>query len=243
MSRDRKHYLRNVITAPALVLVLMMPTSTIQARLGSDLDNPGIFPPDSSVYGHSYGEWAVRWWQWALSIPEAENPVLDTTGQFCDVGQSGPVWFLGGTFGNSLERTCTIPADKVIFMPVHQWIFGSGVFDCEPTNPGVRCDVPTLQASAAAATTSAEVVEAWIDGVPVNNIRDYRGISPGPFGIRLPKGAVFGLPKGVYYPQVADGYWLLLEPLPAGGHTIQVHVVNSAYGIDYTVTYHLTVGP
>ena len=31
--------------------------------------------------------------------------------------QSGPVWFLAGTFGGKAERTCTIPSGKAILFP------------------------------------------------------------------------------------------------------------------------------
>src|SRR2546428_6368414 len=95
--------------------------------------NVGIFSIDSTPYNHSYGQWAVAWWQWALSIPAAVNPVTDSTGQFADVGQSGPVWFLGSTFGASEKRTLTIPAGRGIFLPVYQWIFGASVGDCKPS--------------------------------------------------------------------------------------------------------------
>src|SRR5580765_5316103 len=54
---------------------------------GGNQGNPGIAPPNSNPQGHSYGEWTALWWQWALSIPEAINPLEDTTGQFADVGQ------------------------------------------------------------------------------------------------------------------------------------------------------------
>jgi hypothetical protein len=203
--------------------------------------NPGILPPHSNSHGKSYGAWANAWWQWALSIPEAQNPLADTTGEFGGVGQSGPVWFLAGTFGNSAERTVSIPQGKSIFMPVHNWIFGAGVYDCDPTAPGVPCDVPTLREKAAAATTGAEVVEAWIDGSPVKDVRRYRAFSPEPFSITLPEGAVFGLAAGTYTPQVADGYWLMLTPFSKGHHTIRVHVVNSAAGIDMNVVTHVNV--
>jgi hypothetical protein len=203
--------------------------------------NPGILPINSTPHGQTYGQWAAAWWQWALSIPEAQNPVADTTGAFSGVGQSGPVWFLAGTFGFSVERTVAVPTGKSIFMPVHNWIFGSAAFDCDPTAPGVPCDVPTLRQKAADATTGAEVVEVWIDGAQVNKIRDYRALSPEPFIITLPEGAVFGIPAGASYPQVADGYWLMLTPFPKGKHTITVHVVNSAAGIDETLIFHLIV--
>ena len=221
-------------------VIVLLSVSAFSVTAGEN-PNPGILPINSTSHGKTYGEWTAAWWQWALGIPEAQNPLTDTTGQFSGVGQSGPVWFLAGTFGFSAERTVTVPTGKSIFMPVHNWIFGAGVFDCDPTNPGVPCDVPALRDTAAAAATGAEVVETWIDGVMVNNIRSYRAISPEPFSIMFPPGAVFGIPAGNYYPHVADGYWLMLTPFKKGSHTIKVHVVNSAAGINQTLLVHLLV--
>ena len=42
----------------------------------------------------------------------------DTTGEFASLGQSGPVWFLAGTFGSTVTRTVTIPAGKTLFFPI-----------------------------------------------------------------------------------------------------------------------------
>ncbi len=56
------------------------------------------------------------------------NPVEDNTGKFCGLGQSGPVWFLAGTFGGTVERTCTIPAGKALFYPLVNSIW----IDCPP---------------------------------------------------------------------------------------------------------------
>ena len=200
-----------------------------------------IVRPDRRYFGKTYGQWAAAWWQWALSVPAVQNPLTDPTGEFAGIGQSGPVWFLAGTLGNSAQRTVTFPAGKPIFMPVHNWIFGSGVSDCDPTAPGVTCDVAELRAKAAAAATGAEVVEAWIDGEKVRNIRSYRGISPEPFSITLPNDPVIDVPAGTYYPQVADGYWLMLTPPDKGRHTIRVRVVNSAFGIDQYFGIELNV--
>lgn len=214
------------------------------SRHGDDRDSdngPEIVRPDEHYRGTTYGELTVAWWQWALGIPAAQNPVLDTTGQFASVGQRGPIWFLAGTFGDSVQRTVTIPRGKAIFMPVHNWIFGASVFDCDPSAPGVPCDVPTLRAAAAAATTSAQTVEVSIDGKSVKHIRNYRAVSPGTFSVTFPQGAALGFPAGTFAPHVADGYWLLLEPLDRGQHTIRVRVTNPAYGVDYQVIYHIRI--
>ena len=40
----------------------------------------------------------------------AQSPIGDPTGALGGRNQHGPVWFLDGTFGGSVERTVTIPA-------------------------------------------------------------------------------------------------------------------------------------
>ncbi len=65
------------------------------------------------------------------------------------------------------------------------------------------------------------------------------------FTITLPVGAVFGLsPAGTDAPNVSDGYWLMLPPLPAGKHTIHfkgVFTGGPSSGTIVEVTDHLTV--
>ena len=79
---------------------------------------PTAFSTDTIQHNITYGEWTARWWQWLYSIPEERNPAADETGANCHEGQSGPVWFLAGTFGGLNERVCTIPAGKSLLFPV-----------------------------------------------------------------------------------------------------------------------------
>jgi hypothetical protein len=213
-------------------------------RHAAGTQKPRIAPPQSRSHGHTYGEWSAIWWQWVLGIPADRNPLTDPDGRFCAEEQSGPVWFLAGTFGTSVERSCTIPTGRAIFMPAYNWIFGAGAFDCDPSVPGVACDVQTLQAAAAANTEKAAVLDVFVDGVRVDNPRQYRGTSPMPFSITYPESSVTGLPAGTYYPQVSDGYWLLLHPLPPGQHTISIRLLapdTTAGTIDFLITHHITV--
>ena len=78
----------------------------------------------------------ARWWQWVISIGQSENPLLDPTGADCAVGQEGPVWFLGGTFGGPATRSCTVPAGKALLIPVLNVLDGAVAFDCEPSGAG-----------------------------------------------------------------------------------------------------------
>jgi hypothetical protein len=205
--------------------------------------NPGIVPSQAHPGGKTYGEWSAAWWQWALSIPADRNPLTDVTGEFAGVGQSGPVFFMVGTFAASAERTITVPLGKHLFLPVHVWIFGAIAGDCDPSAPGVACDVPTLQASAAAAANAATVMDVIIDGRLVQDVRDYHAVSPGGFDVTLPSNAVLGLPEGTFGPHVADGFWLMLKPLEPGSHLMTLHVVNPVYGLDYSLVYHITAAP
>jgi hypothetical protein len=238
--------LKNLRSKRSLGLVgaLLLIAGTTATCLGEDAE---IYAPGTHPYGKSYGQWATAWWQWALSVPAANNPVLDSTGANAGVGQQGPVWFLGSTFGGPEERTLTIPNGKGIFLPVYQWGFGSSLGDCDPSNPGVVCNVDDLRASAAAATTSVQSMRVTVDGDPIEHLRGYRAVSPNAFKVVLPAGNVpqsfrLNTPAGTYFPQVADGYWLMLAPLEPGRHNIRVHVVpDAAYGTPFDVVYHITV--
>src|SRR5262245_55464757 len=211
---------------------------------GSGSNNAGVLPLGSSAFGRTYAQWAELYWQWVLAQPTPSNPQLDATGAFAGDGQSGPVWFLAGTFGNSVERSITLPSGKALFFAVQPWIFGAGTFDCEPTVPGVPCDLPTLHAAAATATDGSSVVEASIDGVPVSGARGYRAADGGSFSITVPADNPIGIPAGTYSPQVVDCYGLFLAPLTIGSHTIQSHVVSNQFGgFEYTVIDHIQVVP
>ena len=89
---------------------------------------PRCCRPAEKHFGSTYEELSARWWTWALEEPAATNPVLDESGGFCREGQGGRVWFLAGTFfGGEVERTCTIPKRRALFVPlVNCWADNSG---------------------------------------------------------------------------------------------------------------------
>lgn len=180
-----------------------------------------------------------------LSIPAATNPATDTTGIHCGEGQAGPVWFLAGIFGSgTITRDCTVPAGKALFFPLANGVFGAGAFDCEPTVPGVTCNLATLRI-AAAASMDAVTLAASLDGKALKKLHDQRVQSP-VVTLTYPADSVFGVPPGTYTPNVADGYWLMLAPLSVGAHTLhfKAEITGGVFaGTVIEVTYHLTVGP
>jgi hypothetical protein len=230
--------LRNLSVMLLIALALILPATWAFDEPGNP--NPGVIPINARPNGLSYGEWSARWWDWVLSIPPSMNPLLDTTGAFCTQGQSGHVWFLAETFGGSASRTCTVPAGTMLFFPILNGVFGSGLGDCPAGNPGAGCSVPTLRAAAAANVDPPVTLLVSIDGVPLKDLSAYRATSP-VFSYTVTSDNLVGLPGGTYSPVVSDGYWLMLAPLSEGVHTIFIEGISSG-GFETDVSYTLHVG-
>lgn len=243
MGKVYIRYLQSAAVVILFVLGLIVTASTVQAA--SKSSKPRVIDINSNVIGNTYGEWSARWWQWALSIPADTNPILDETGANCAEGQTGDVWFLAGTFGDSpVVRNCTVPSMMYLFFPILNTVFGATTSDCQPTNPDVLCNVNTLRASAEASENNPKQLIVTVDGVQPKKLGDpisQRVTSP-VFSINLSEDNIIGAPSGGYTPNVSDGYWIMLAPLSTGTHTIHFKgVTNSDFVVD--VTYNLTVSP
>ena len=222
-------------------LALIVPTAGAQARN----DNPRILPPNSHAYGKTYGAWSAAWWQYVTAQPVSSNPLFDKTGAGCRNGQSGKVFFLvgAGTSESFTRDQCTVPTGKALFFPLVNAV------DFEPGFTPLQV-WEQLQEFFGGATE----LHASVDGVPVSNLdpatTPYR-VCAGPvsrcdapsFSLTLPSENLFGAPEGTYEPAVADGYYLLLAPLPPGSHTLTFGGIGLAAGSEFVqdVTYHLVV--
>ena len=192
-----------------------------------------VLPSTAHPYGHTYSEWGAKWWQWAVTQPAASNPVLDSTGAYCAQGQSGPVWFLAGTFGGSVTRDCTVPTGKGMLVPVLNLAYFA--FPSDPPDQRTEAYVRS-QVTAVGTPTS---LFATIDGRDVTNIPNYLEKSV-LFQVTLPADNVFLLPEGFLLDPCADeGYYLVLTPLPPGHHTL--HFGGSYDSTTIDTTYHFTV--
>jgi hypothetical protein len=203
----------------------------------------GLMMPLTRAFADS--QLSAEWWQWALSIPTSENPQLDTTGENCMVGQRGSVWFLAGTFfGGSATRTCAVPEDKLLFFPVINFVNIDTPNVCG--QGPVSFSVKELRASSAAFIDGATNLSVEVDGKPIRNLhRDQSKV----FEVALPEENVFdapctglgNVPAGIYSPAVDDGFYVQLNPLKVGDHTLHFHAENPGFVED--VTYDLTVVP
>jgi len=171
-----------------------------------------VYPINSDPYGKAYSEWAEEWIKWALSIPKAVNPIVDLTGRYCCEGQTYPVWFLAGTFGNSVRRKCEIPPEAAIFFPIIEK-------ECSFAEEGDQ--LKTDSELCDRATHLMDLVtelKVTIDGVDISNLKEYRMRSR-VFDLVFNSGNVYDVTPGVTR-SVTDGYWLFLKPLPIGYHTV-----------------------
>jgi hypothetical protein len=180
----------------------------------------------------SLKELSAQWWQWALSIPAATNPVYDTNGQYCMVGQRGPVWFLAGTFtGLPTQRTCSVPEGVDLFFPVVNQAFYNSP-GCGQPNSDIS--VKEQRAIIAPVIDSATNLSVKLDNAPVGNLHRVRSVV---FPTYLPNGA--GCPAGVYSPSVDDGIYVRLERLSVGQHHLSIQGMVPGFMVD--VFYTLNV--
>ena len=190
-----------------------------------------LYYPDSRPFGRTFAEWTARWWQWILSVAKTENPIVDGNGKNCANNQTGPVWFLAGTFKGPAERSCTIPADKAILSPVIN--FEASVAEGDGTTD------EELSARAKFEMDQITNMRAMISGINVNELNQYRIQSP-PFNVTLPADNVLGLPAQTTK-MISEGYWLFLKPLEPGNYDIQSFGSCLAGRIKIGISYHLTI--
>ena len=77
--------------------------------------NPGVAPPGSRPFGHSYAEWSARFWKWGMEYPMDEgHPFTDDPAFDFSHRQSGEVWFWGSP--GTITREVSIPEGKAIFL-------------------------------------------------------------------------------------------------------------------------------
>ena len=175
-----------------------------------------IFPPDSQPYGLTHAEHAQNYWKWLLSIPANESPMEDTTGDRCSIGQSdtnSSVYYLTNGEGK-VEKTCTIPAGKGLFIPVMQ------VEESDKEIPGASAE--DLSSAAKKDQDGVNSLYLRIDDeeYEYDDLLKYRIQPTEPFQVIFPDNGIFGVAEEGPSQVVADGFYILTEPLTAGNHTV-----------------------
>lgn len=206
-----------------------------------------VLTPDSVIYGRTYGDWSAAWQQWALSVPVANHPLFDNGD--CSVGQSGPVWFLGGKFCSlnnpncgttNVVRSCKVPAGKALYVAVinSEWSV------LEMNDP--KAQIADMRSLAASAIDGATNVVMEFDGVKIPRLKNAFRVQSTAFPFTMPDDNLFSAvgegpyPGGSYFPGIDDGVYVMLTPRP-GPHTLHFHGFFPQWNFTLDVTYNLLV--
>jgi hypothetical protein len=238
-NTSRKVFRLNFFRVAIILVLLLVITQPVLAAFS----NPRVFPPNSKPYGKSYGEWGGEWWKYVLSYPLDISPLNDPTGANCGMDQSGPVFFLVGTTGGAAVRDeCIVPSGKALFFPL------VNIFGAVPEDAANSQDLRDLVSWV---TNYIDEITVSVDGVPLQNLWNYRFESPFSFtgAVDNPFDQNCGTPGTCYegYHEIgfSDGYWIMMPPLPAGEHTINFgghfNLPDWGWEFEVDVTYNLTV--
>lgn len=201
------------------------PTTLAAASSISDIPtttgDPHVIPHNATFQGKTYSQWSVSFWQWAMKLPLSNppHPFTDCNNRPISAAQTGNVWYWSAPDLAPLtcNQTATIiPAGTAIFLTM---------LDVEASS----LDDPPFYSKTAdgqraiANFFANHILDLFctIDGTPVTNITAYRTatdqfsfFAPDPW---IFEGVLGGNKNGT---SVADGYYLMLEPLSAGSHII-----------------------
>lgn len=205
-----------------LGLVLALSVVVVLAAGGPRARGAAVFPGQSTVDGKTLGQWTTEWWKWAESF--GPGPFSDTTGARSNLNQGGPVYYLAGSGGNAgpITRNVTVGSDRKVLLPLINWIVAAGA---DPGFADTRSEANALATN----TINPANLFATIDGVPVPNLASHREESGALFTLNVVPNNDSGFPPGTYTDAYGDGYWLMLEPLSPGQHTLHFGGTSTPY--------------
>jgi hypothetical protein len=185
-----------------------------------------IFPPGSKPYGLPYDKHIENFWKWLLSIPARDNPINDPTGKKCATGQlntNSSVFYLAFNNGGASQRICEVPAGKGLLIPVMQ------VELSEKDTPGASIEDLKLTAKTDQDSVNSLYLKIGDKEYNFDNLRPYR-TDTNAFDVDYADNGIFGIVEGGPTKTVADGYYIMTDPLPKGNHT--VHYKSSLSCLD-----------
>lgn len=201
---------------------------------------------------------ATGWLKWVFGQPWSTGPVQETTGSACVSGQTGDSWYLAGTTGGPVFRTCTIPANKTLIVPlINRWVaFRPELYPDAESIAKVQNQVDNYFKQQKARTCSLTLK---VDGVDVAG--DFDAMEEDlyveeltPFDTYLYPGDNYftpgGSPSGINggnLPAETAGHYARVGPLSPGDHVLELggKVCHNKNQVEFetSATYILHVEP
>lgn len=209
---------RVVYIVATAVLSMLLYSLTLSHVAG--LNSLNIFPPGGKPYGLTYAEHVKNFWNWSLGIPAKDNPSNDPTGAKCAIGQSNTnssVFYLAPGEGVS-QRTCKVPAGKGLLIPVMQ-AEDSNKEDPKASTQDLNTSVTNDQNS-----VNSLYLKIGDKEYTYQDLLKYR-THTGVFDVVFPDKGIFGVMQGGPSKSVADGFYIITQPLAKD--TYPIHFKSS----------------
>jgi hypothetical protein len=207
-----------------------------------------VTDPDAVVLGHTLTEWTALWLRWAFATPaptppSTANAFNDPTGTYAQAYNPGPIFLVTG-IGAATTRTLTVAQGTPILFPIASLEDTEGPNGISP--PLISPSIPSSIYPIPPGTYAGEVrkvlndsgfrdIVLKVDGKVVNNLQEsiITDFSAGVVA-QGSEGQVFftgppGLPVGTeLFPSGTEGYWVIIEGLGVGVHTIYAQATTIA---------------
>ena len=198
----------------SFLFTLLLFSATLSPVLGSNSVN--IFPPGSKPYGLTFAEHQKNFWKWILEIPANESPVNDRTGEKCANGQSNTnssVFYLSMNNGGISERICKVPVGKGLLIPVMQ------VEWSDKEAPGASVEELHKSAKKDQDSVNSLYLKIGDKEYKYKDLIKYR-TQTDVFEVVFPDNGIFGVIEGGVSKVVADGFYIITEPLTKGNYSV-----------------------
>jgi hypothetical protein len=208
----------------SFLFMLLLFSGMLSPVLGSNSVN--IFPPGSKPYGLTFAEHQKNFWKWILEIPANESPLNDRTGEKCANGQSNTnssVFYLSMNNGGISERTCKVPVGKGLLIPVMQ------VEWSDKEAPGASVEELYKSAKKDQDSVNSLYLKISDKEYKYDDLIKYRTHTD-VFEVVFPNNGIFGVIEGGLSKVVADGFYIITEPLTKGNYS--VHFKSSLICLD-----------
>lgn len=201
----------------SIIFIFLSGVTVFATAAMASSNSVNIFPPKSDPYGIPYAEHIKNFWKWLIKIPNADTPRNDQTGERCTTGQeksNSSIFYLSpNSGGESLSRSCTVPAGKGLFIPVMQ------VEISDKELPGAS--IADLDEAAKKDQDGVTSLYLKIGDQEYNtdSLKKYR-LRTDAFEVMFPDNGIFDVKKGGLSKSVADGYYIITDPLAKGNYLI-----------------------
>jgi hypothetical protein len=192
-----------------------------------------VFPPQSKPFGKTYGQWSAEWWKQAVRQTGAPGTPFAAGQVNCAaLGTKDVVFLVGTTAVPSIERSCSIAKHTAILLPAIN-------AECSQAEGNGSTDAE-LRACADSFADTFTNVHVVLDGRALSGLSAFRFASP-LYQFSPVADNVFGIPEAMNSPSVADGYWVMLDKLKKGTHTLAFGGAAPPFGFTTETKYTLTV--